>query len=210
MLYYQRAGITFCPHVPNSQLARICFGIFAGATEELTDDKQPSLTGFRELGIGPWLDRVCNSLGMKTATAVQRGCIPAILQVRHLFLSALLFISLETLQWALRQGTLQSGKALPETKREVLAANLGCRKQPICYRFITLKAIFLQCWQGTYNLSHAVPIKAIRHGCVVFAGARCDWNSAHWQWEDCSICAANLAEAGPGTFWYICPGPYTH
>ncbi len=54
----------------------------AGATHKLSDDQQPSLTGFRELGITAWLDKVCSSLGMKTATAVQRGCIPAILQVR--------------------------------------------------------------------------------------------------------------------------------
>ena len=55
----------------------------SGAAEKLTDDQQPSLTSFRELGISLWLDKVCSSLGMKTATAVQRGCIPAILQVRH-------------------------------------------------------------------------------------------------------------------------------
>lgn len=51
------------------------------AMEKLTDDQNTSQTGFRELGISAWLDRVCNSLGMQTATAVQRGCIPAILEV---------------------------------------------------------------------------------------------------------------------------------
>ena len=39
------------------------------------------VAGFRSLGVNEWLDKVCASLGMKHPTAVQKGCIPAILQV---------------------------------------------------------------------------------------------------------------------------------
>lgn len=52
-----------------------------GAAVKLLDEQEVPLTGFRELGVSEWLDRVCNSLGMTRPTAVQKGCIRAILEV---------------------------------------------------------------------------------------------------------------------------------
>ena len=54
-----------------------------GAAVQLVDGPEERLMDFRELGTSEWLDRVCSSLGMKAPTAVQRGCIPAILAVSH-------------------------------------------------------------------------------------------------------------------------------
>ena len=53
----------------------------SGAAVQILKDDTESVAGFRELGVTQWLDRVCTSLGMQTPTAVQRGCIPAILEV---------------------------------------------------------------------------------------------------------------------------------
>ena len=53
-----------------------------GALVQLVDgDDEDQMAGFRHLGVTEWLDRVCSSLGMNRPTAVQRGCIPAILKV---------------------------------------------------------------------------------------------------------------------------------
>lgn len=40
------------------------------------------MSTFAELGLSPWLQRSCRSLGLKTPTAVQRSCIPPILAGR--------------------------------------------------------------------------------------------------------------------------------
>lgn len=40
-------------------------------------------SGFRQLGLSEWLDRVCAGLGMTTPTQVQRGTIPAVLAGRN-------------------------------------------------------------------------------------------------------------------------------
>lgn len=54
----------------------------SGAMVQLVDRDGEALTGFRALGVTSWLNRVCESLGIKSPTAVQRGCIPAILEVQ--------------------------------------------------------------------------------------------------------------------------------
>jgi len=46
----------------------------------LTEDGEPCI--FRDLGVSEWLHKVCRGLGMSRPTAVQRGCIPAILEGR--------------------------------------------------------------------------------------------------------------------------------
>jgi hypothetical protein len=46
------------------------------------NEEDTAVEGFRQLGISEWLDKVCEGLGMRTPTAVQRGCIPAILEGR--------------------------------------------------------------------------------------------------------------------------------
>ena len=43
------------------------------------DDEVPT---FRQLGLSEWLDAVCQGLGMREPTVVQRGCIPAVLAGR--------------------------------------------------------------------------------------------------------------------------------
>jgi ATP-dependent RNA helicase DDX49/DBP8 len=43
---------------------------------------------FNHLGISEWLANICKSLGMKCATAVQKGCIPAILEGRDVIATA--------------------------------------------------------------------------------------------------------------------------
>ena len=40
--------------------------------------------GFRALGLSQWLESTCTSLGITAPTAVQRSCIPHILQARLL------------------------------------------------------------------------------------------------------------------------------
>ena len=42
------------------------------------DDEAVSYTS---LGVSQWLVKTCTALGMKSATAVQKGCIPPILKV---------------------------------------------------------------------------------------------------------------------------------
>ncbi len=54
----------------------------SGAVVKLVDGDDEPLTGFRALGVTAWLDRVCDSLGIRTPTAVQKGCIPSILEVQ--------------------------------------------------------------------------------------------------------------------------------
>jgi len=44
------------------------------------------VTLFNSLGISQWLADICRSLGMKSATPVQKGCIPAILEVKSIAL----------------------------------------------------------------------------------------------------------------------------
>lgn len=41
------------------------------------------MTGFRTLGVKPWLTESCSTLGVKTPTPVQSACIPPILQGRN-------------------------------------------------------------------------------------------------------------------------------
>ena len=55
------------------------------AEQALSEETAPEEAeqGFRSLGISEWLDRTCSSLGIAAATAVQRSCIPQILQVRQ-------------------------------------------------------------------------------------------------------------------------------
>eukprot|EP00887_Chlorella_sp_A99_P002763 scaffold6.g2763.t1 len=43
---------------------------------------EPGTTSFRDLGLSEWLDKVCQSLGMREPTTVQRGTIPAVLAGR--------------------------------------------------------------------------------------------------------------------------------
>lgn len=51
----------------------------AGDTSTSAAAADDSITDFKSLGISGWLCGICQSLGMTKPTAVQRGCIPAVL-----------------------------------------------------------------------------------------------------------------------------------
>lgn len=54
--------------------------VFANDTEDQDDDGEPAT--FPSLGISEWLHNICQSLGMKEPTQVQKGTIPAVLSGR--------------------------------------------------------------------------------------------------------------------------------
>eukprot|EP00890_Picochlorum_soloecismus_P000591 jgi/Picsp_1/1532/NSC_05010-R1_probable atp-dependent rna helicase ddx49 len=43
-------------------------------------DCDPDLPAFADLGLSEWLEKVCNNLGIKDPTPVQKSCIPEILR----------------------------------------------------------------------------------------------------------------------------------
>jgi ATP-dependent RNA helicase DDX49/DBP8 len=53
-----------------------------GQASSSNPDGDSDVTDFKGLGLSEWLCGVCASLGMRTPTEVQRGCVPAVLAGR--------------------------------------------------------------------------------------------------------------------------------
>lgn len=55
----------------------------AGEAVAAAADGEAGEPTFRQLGLSEWLDKVCEGLGMRRPTEVQRGTIPAVLAGRN-------------------------------------------------------------------------------------------------------------------------------